>query len=196
MSRAVLALAIALAIVAMPRFALACACCTHEGQRNVAVMAFESNRREVIADLRFAGEAKLYLGEADPDSVKGIASPSVVYSMKAEMEGTRLLFTLASEGGESGSLALQLPEKISIFEVDPRNAPDEGTGPGLYKEWKLTGPVSGSGAFAAGAGPGQLLTLIVQGSGNACTSGSDFSHWTLVMQGPKANYTLFGALAR
>jgi len=24
--------------------------------------------------------------------------------------------------------------------------------------------------------------------------GIDFSHWTLVMQGPKANYTLFGDL--
>ena len=24
----------------------------------------------------------------------------------------------------------------------------------------------------------------------------DFSHWTLVMQGPKANYTLFGDLVR
>jgi len=27
-----------------------------------------------------------------------------------------------------------------------------------------------------------------------CTSAVDFSHWTLVMQGPKANYTMFGDL--
>ena len=195
MSRAGLVLASALATIAMPPAALACACCTNEGQRNVAVMAFEADRREVIADLRFAKEAKLYLGEADPDSVKGIANPRATYSVKAAWEGTQLVFALASDVGESGTLALQLPEKITIFEVDPRNAPDPGTEPALYKEWKLTGKVSGSGAFGAGAGPDQLLTLIVQGRGNSCTSGSDFSHWTLVMQGPRANYTLFGALA-
>lgn len=58
------------------------------------------------------------------------------------------------------------------------------------------GEVTGSGAFAAGAAAGQLLTLIVQGRGNSCTSPTDFAHWTLVMQGPKANYSLFGDLVR
>jgi hypothetical protein len=42
--------------------------------------------------------------------------------------------------------------------------------------------------------PGQWPTLIVQGTGNSCTSAADFKHWTLVMQGPKANYSLFGDL--
>jgi hypothetical protein len=41
-----------------------------------------------------------------------------------------------------------------------------------------------------------VLTLIVQGRGNSCTSAGDFSHWTLVMQGPKANYSLFGDLVQ
>jgi hypothetical protein len=36
----------------------------------------------------------------------------------------------------------------------------------------------------------------VQGSGNSCTSASDFAAWTLVMQGPKAKYALFGDLKR
>jgi hypothetical protein len=39
-----------------------------------------------------------------------------------------------------------------------------------------------------------VLTLILQGAGNSCTSANDFSHRTLAMQGPKANYTLFGDL--
>jgi hypothetical protein len=34
----------------------------------------------------------------------------------------------------------------------------------------------------------------MQGRGNGSTSSSDFTHWTLVMQGPKGNYTLFGNL--
>lgn len=48
--------------------------------------------------------------------------------------------------------------------------------------------------FRPGIAPRQLLTLIVQGAGNNCASADDFSHWMLVMQGPKANYTLFGDL--
>ena len=44
--------------------------------------------------------------------------------------------------------------------------------------------------FQPGIAARQLLTLILQGAGSA----NDFSHWTLVMQGPKANYTLFGGL--
>ena len=55
-------------------------------------------------------------------------------------------------------------------------------------------PASGSGVFRPGIAPRQMLTLILQGGGNSCTSAYDFSHWTLVMQGPKANYTLFGDL--
>jgi hypothetical protein len=76
--------------------------------------------------------------------------------------------------------------------VDPRIA-RQGHGPTLYKEWKLSAPAAGSGV-SAGHRPRQILTLILQGGGNSCTSAGDFTHWTLVMQGPKANYTLFGDL--
>ena len=81
-----------------------------------------------------------------------------------------------------------------MFEVDPRGRPDKGQGPKFYKEWKLSAPAAGSGVFQPGIAPRQILTLILQGGGNSCTSGIDFSHWTLVVQGPKANYTMFGDL--
>jgi hypothetical protein len=45
-----------------------------------------------------------------------------------------------------------------------------------------------------GIAPRQIVTLILQGGGKSCTTAIDFSHWTLVMQGPKANYILFGDL--
>ena len=186
----------AIVTLTAPRPARACACCSNEGQRNVNVEALDQSKRALLEELRFADAAKLYLGEADPDSVEGIADPSSSYALKVAWEGNAILFTLKDEQGHAGSLALELPGKISIFEVDPRDAPDQGTGPSLYKEWKLTGKVIGSGAFAAGAAAGQLLTLIVQGRGNSCTSATDFAHWTLVMQGPKANYSLFGDLVR
>ena len=75
------------------------------------------------------------------------------------MEGNRLVFALKDEHGNDGTLALELPNKISVFEVDPRDAPDQGTGPALYKEWKLSGRAGGSGAFAPGAAAGHTLTL-------------------------------------
>ena len=58
----------------------------------------------------------------------------------------------------------------------------------------VSAPASGSGVFQPGIASRQVLTLILQGGGNSCTSASDFSHWTLVMQGPQANYTLLGDL--
>ena len=58
----------------------------------------------------------------------------------------------------------------------------------LYKEWKLTARAAGSGVFSAGLGPSQQLSLILHGRGNSCTNAEQFTHWTLEMQGPKANY--------
>ena len=82
-----------------------------------------------------------------------------------------------------------------VFEVDTHDSPKAAYGPALYKEWRITGKTSGTGAFEAANGREQLLTLVLQGRGNACTSPNDFTHWTLVMEGPKANYLLFGDLA-
>ena len=188
-------LTIAVAVMlAAPRPVLACACCSHQGQRNVNVGALDESKRVVLEELRFADKAELYLGEADPDSVEGIANASSRYALKAEWQKNAIIFSLTGEDGGAGTLALDLPDKISVFEVDPRHQADLGTGPPLYKEWKLTSKAKATGAFAAGSG--HTLTLIVQGGGNSCTSASDFGYWTLVMQGPKANYSLFGDLAR
>lgn len=190
------AIFVALLALAVPQRAFACACCTNYGQRNVDVVALDSGKRAELESLRFAETAQLFVGEGDPESIKGITSPSASYALKVAWQGNQLGFDLRDAAGHEGTLTLSVPSKISIFEVDPRDSPDQGTGPALYKEWKLTGKVTGSGVFAAGAGPKQLLTLIVQGRGNSCTSSIDFAHWTLVMEGPKGNYTLFGDLVQ
>lgn len=186
----------ALLALTVPQRAFACACCTNYGQRNVDVVAFDGGKRAELESLRFAEKAQLFVGEGDPESVKGITSPSESYALKAAWQGNQLIFDLRDAQGHAGALTLSVPGKISIFEVDPRDSPDQDSGPALYKEWKLTGKVAGSGVFSAGAGPKQLLTLIVQGRGNSCTSSIDFSHWTLVMEGPKANYSFFGELVQ
>ena len=174
--------------------ALACACCTHEGQRNVATVALDSGKQQEIESLRFAGKATLFTGEADAADIAGIATPSASYELTAKWLDDRLVLSFRDKLGHSGDLSMARPKTVSVFEVDPRDRPDRGQGPTLYKEWKLSAPAGGSGIFRPGIAPRQLLTLILQGGGNSCTGANDFSHWTLVMQGPKANYTLFGDL--
>lgn len=180
--------------IAAPDIALACACCSTPGQRTVEMVPLDASRRAALKKLRFTGQAELYMDERGEESHQGIGSDLSQYSLQTEWQGNRLVFNLNDGHGYAGTLALELPGKISIFEVDPRNTKDTGAGPLLYKEWKVTGNATGSGKFAANAAPNQLLTLIAQGSGIGCTSAADFTHWSLVMQGPKANYMFFGKL--
>jgi hypothetical protein len=202
MRRAGMALAIAaLVALAAPGEALACACCTNPGQRYVDVETLDPGRLEEIESLRFGKEARLFVGEAGVEAIKGIQNPAERYELRVDWNKTHaavgktdLNFTLTNPGGRSGTLSLRLPQTISIFEVDPRDSPDQGTGPVLYKEWKLIGEVTGTGAFSGTNSPKQVLTLVLQGRGNSCTSAADFTHWTLVTEGPKGVYSLFGRL--
>jgi hypothetical protein len=184
----------AILILASASPAFACACCTNAGQRNVATVALDSGKREEIESLRFGGKATLFTGEGDADGIEGITTPSRSYELSAKWRDNRLEFAFHDKLGRTGTLSLARPNTMSVFEVDPRDRPDAGQGPRLYKEWKLSSSASGTGVFRPGIAPRQILTLIFQGGGNSCTSAVDFSHWTLVMQGPKANYTLFGDL--
>lgn len=174
--------------------AAACACCTDRGQRNVGLQDFDSGRHEQVDAVKFAPNALLYLGAGDAESVEGIEAPDSEYALQVSRDEKSLTFAFSGTGGQTGTLTLRLPKRISIFEVDPRDTEDSGLGPALYKEWKLTGDVSATGAFAAANAAGHKLTLILHGSGNSCTSAGDFSHWTLVIEGPKANYMLLGDL--
>jgi hypothetical protein len=174
--------------------ALACACCTNPGQRNVGTRPLDAEKRAQLEQLRFADMAQLFVGEADPTDVKGITTPSARYKLGAAWDKDRLVFAFRDDAGRSGTLALQRPGTISVFEVDPRDQPDSGLGPALYKEWTLTSRAAGSGVFSAGLGPNQQLSLVMQGHGNSCTTIDHFTHWTLLMQGPKASYSLFGDL--
>jgi hypothetical protein len=160
--------------------AQACACCTDHGYRNVAVVALDQDKLDEIGRLRFVEPARLYVGPGGLEAIEGIENPAESYPLKVVPAVGGLVFGF----GGGRTVGLVFPEQISIFEVDPHVAPDQGTDPVLYKEWKLTGKTSGTGEFSAANDPNQRATLILHGRGNACTTASDFTHWTLVMEGP------------
>jgi hypothetical protein len=177
--------------------AYACACCSNQGQREVATAKLDATLRDQIQRLRFGAEAHLYMGERDPSDIKGIATPSGKYTLRVTQDAKRWTFTFSDRAGRTGTLALAIPETVAIFSVDPRLDEREGTtGPVLFKEWKLTSPVAGTGVFTPGMGAGQRITLILQAHGNNCTSADMATHWTLVVHGPKAEYHFFGKLVQ
>lgn len=187
--------AIALALLLPASESFACSCCTNTAQRRIGDVTLDDDRFDEIARLRFEEAATLYLSDDDGATVTGIDKPDTHYRLAAAWQDGRLTLTFRDTAGRLGTLALARPQRISIFEVDPRDpAPAGGLGPRLYKEWKLTGPAVGNGIFTGGTGDGQTLTLILQGRGNNCANADDFTHWTLTTHGPKANYVLYGAL--
>src|SRR3954466_3772901 len=96
--------------------ALACACCTNEGQRNVATVALDSGKRQEIESLRFGGKATLFTGEGDAEGIEGIATPSGSYSLVAKWQDERLVLSFRDNLGRTGTLSLLRPETVSIFE--------------------------------------------------------------------------------
>ena len=89
---ALLLLGVTMWLFASAERTLACACCTNVGQRNVGNAKFDSGKREVIGRLRFGPATQLFLGEGDPDSIKGIITPSDSYELKVSQDKDRLTF--------------------------------------------------------------------------------------------------------
>lgn len=187
--------AFALALLLPASESFACSCCTNTAQRRIGDVPLDADRFDEIARLRFEEAANLYLSDDDGATVTGIDKPDTRYRLAAVWQDDRLTLTFRDTAGRTGTLTLARPQRLSIFEVDPRDpAPAGGLGPLLYKEWKLTTRAVGNGIFAGGTGDEQTLTLILHGRGHNCANADDFTHWTLTTQGPKTNYVLYGAL--
>ena len=186
----------AVIVVLSATTALACACCTHTGWRYVEVEPMSDRRLVQVAEMRFAADARLSVGEADP-RIRGIADPGIEYRLAVAQRKDRIVFSFRDRRGRTGDLMLAIPKTISIFEVDPRgDEKDEGLGPSLYKEWKLTAKAEGSGLFRHMVGGKQKITLVLHGRGIGCTDASHFTDWTLLVHGPADRLTFYGALER
>ncbi len=179
----------------IPSGAHACACCTDTGQRYVATEKFEDRRRDEVSRLRFAPTAEFFTGNADLEDLKGLQATTSSYDLKVRHKDNDIVFEFHDKGKSAGILSLAWPELISIFEVDPRtDKRSGGLGPGLYKEWSVTGRMVGTGIFVPGNDAGTRITLILHGGGNSCGGADDFTAWTLVVAGPNAAYSLIGEL--
>jgi hypothetical protein len=186
-------LSVATLVLATTGGSLACACCTYSGWRSVGSDTLADWRLAQIEQMQFAKAAKLSLGEMDP-AIKGITDPSTDYALEVSRPKGRLVFALRDPKGRTGTLTLALPKTVSMFEVDTRDEDKEGgTGPVLYKEWKLTANAAGDGLFAAEV-KGQKITLILHGRGLGCPDVGQFTAWTLMLHTGKQGLTFIGAL--
>lgn len=183
--------------VACPGSVLACACCSNEGQRYVETVKLDAFAAGLLGEISFAPAAHLYTGEADVESIEGLGAKSADFQLAVTKNDKSWLFEFRQEGG-GGRLTLPWPDRVTRFEVDPREPQQStpGTGPALYKEWRLTAMPHGTGMFADVTGGGQKATLILQGRGNSCTDATQFHAWALVLSGPKGTVTFYGDLAK
>jgi len=173
----------------------ACACCSERGSRVDKSVLLDEPTRVQIERMKFAGEAALGGDIGDNERSPLRAGLSSSYEVTVTREKSVLAFAFRDPVGRNGRLSFVMPPRVWIFAVDPfGDAKDEGLGPLLYKEWRLTAPVKGDGIFRRGTPFGQTATLIFHGSGRGCTEAEHFSDWSLLLQGPAGKATFYGKL--
>ena len=183
----------ALALLAYAPRANACACCADPGERIESTRKLDAYERGELEKLLFAKRARLYMNAAGTAGVRGISDPADAYALTQTRTGDRWTFTLKDPKGKTGTVAFTLPSTIESFFVDTR---EQKTGdPLLYKEWRLSAPLATTGVFASASASGApTIRVVLQGRGNVCTSADQFTSYTLIVSGPSATFTLFGAL--
>jgi hypothetical protein len=173
--------------------ALACACCSNRAERYVGVETLGESRLGVLEQMTFAEDAFLADSAADhPVELRNLDTPLRLTVGRTPKE---MVFSFRDRQGRTTVLTLAIPATISIFVVDPRGGTrDDGLGPVLYKEWQLTGHATATGVFRPLVEKSRTVSLILHGRGRGCTEAVDFTDWTLLVGGPSAKFTLYGAL--
>jgi hypothetical protein len=175
--------------------AQACACCSERGSRVDSSVELDAPTRTQLERMTFGEQATLTTGIADEPSglPSGIGSS---FALTATRAGDIITFAFRGPTGVAGALRFTVPNHIWIFVIDPfGDAKDEGLGPPLYKEWRLTADIHGDGIFTGATPPGKMATLIFHGRGRGCTEAEDFTDWSLQLQAPVGHgVTLYGRL--
>jgi hypothetical protein len=187
-------------LTAVPSYeAHACACCVSQAERFEGSRALEPYEKEELGKIKLAANARLSLNEAGFNDVKGIDRPTEEYKVALVKALARWTFTFTADDRRLGRLVLPAPKSARFFEIDPRipfdrseKSPAQVNTVWLYKEWRFEHPLTASGFFAAVKDA--KMTLVLHGRGNHCFSAEDFTHWTILVQGRNARYTLYGEL--
>ena len=183
--------AVAVAALAWPAWALACACCANRGdhsQTTERIKPFEVNE---LVRLRFGTTATLRMTPAFPAGVKGIRPLATRYRLSQARHARIFSLTFRDANGKTGTLGFVLPERATRLTVDLQDGRrSAGGGPLLYREWRLEGRLTTSGIFAVGGSP--RFRLVLQGRGNQCVNAHDFRTWIMQVSGPKAAYQFYG----
>jgi hypothetical protein len=177
--------------MAWPAKASACACCAEPGVWYERTAPIDSYELSEINRLKFDALATTYMDAGGEDSIEGVSNVADAYTLSLSKGRGRWLLNFKDKAGRTGTLALTVPNALTNFGADIHDSP-EGGETMLYKEWRLTGAVTGTGVFKKGSTPRTRYRLVFQGRGNNCTSAETFSNWTLQVFGPGASYSFYG----
>ncbi|MBK9155305.1 MAG: hypothetical protein IPM25_13995 [Chloracidobacterium sp.] len=203
-----LSFALTAIFILSPVAALACACCAEPGTYFLSTYKPRTFELDLLKEVRFAREAKLYTTEAGFDTMRGLDEVAKDAEVEAHMTtfdefdlasgftGKQWRFEMRSTAGRKGVLTLPLPLKMTNFKVDIHDVEDRPNGPLLYKEYRFKGGVTAAtGIFRPALAKGTSYTLVLQGRGVGCDDVQDYTHWRLDIDGPQASYAFYGKLA-
>lgn len=179
-----------IALLSWPTSVLACACCAEPGTWFDRTDPISDYERDELNRLRFETVAKTYT-TAGEDDIKGMSTPADEYSLTLAKQRGRWELKFRDQQGHTGTLTMTIPANIGAFGVDEHATPPVNDVT-LYKEWRLTGALTGTGIFKKGSTPQLRYRLVMHGHGNMCTSAEMFSDWTLQVFGPRASYSFYG----
>ena len=182
-----------LAAASLSGEAHACACCADSGQRTLSTEAIDGYVGEEFKRVRWSAIAQPFLSPCD-ECVQGIKALSDSYQIGVFWTDKGLEFRMiGDEPGAKGTLLLATPKEITVFSTD-RTPGDRDGMVVLYKEWRVTVPIKGTGAFSAVTGEGHLAELVLHGTGNSCEMADGMTHWSLGVKGPDVDFRFYGRL--
>jgi hypothetical protein len=182
----------------------ACACCAEPGTRVNYRGKTDQFIRDLVKEIKFSDEAALYMTEAGFDGITGLDPlrkedeatwGAVDYSTAGLFTGKSWQLTLKTPKGLAATYTLPVPLQYGEFKVDIHDEDGRPNGPWLYKELRFSGLVTATGFAKAGAVRNTKFELVFSGRGNGCNNPEDYSHWSLEVTGPKADYLFFGKLS-
>jgi hypothetical protein len=175
--------------------AVVCGCCVVPGTWEERTGRLTPEVLSEIGRIALGGDAILDVDApgADDSKAPGAERRYVIRHNRPHRGWT--LELLDENDKPAGALEFVIPDRGTLFAVDlPRRDGEDPTGL-LYKEWRVSGPVRGTGVVGTDGSAAATFQLILQGWGDACPDAARFTRWRLRVNGPRLDYTLRGLLA-